>query len=140
MKLNLRILRITLVSIILFFIFYGSREGFTVNHDPILMDLKRQMAIIDPTFRDIQLAEGDKSYTINKQHVYLCLKDSNGRYYDRNMLIYVLCHEYAHTLCDEVGHTPKFYTIFQDMLNKATIVGIYNPNIPPLKNYCGHKM
>lgn len=135
---TIHIIRIVLIITLFYFFIQNVTESFT-SHDPILMDLKRQMAIIDPTFQHISLAEGDKSYTINKTNVYLCLKDSNGRYYDRNMLIYVLCHEYAHVLCDEIDHTPKFYTIFQDMLNKAAKANIYNPNIPPLKNYCGHK-
>ena len=36
---------------------------------------------------DIKLYRGDKSYTINKQKVYICLKNDKGQYYNDNMLI-----------------------------------------------------
>ena len=52
------------------------------------------------------------------------------------MLIYVALHEVAHVLCDEVGHTQKFHSIFEDLLKKATEMGIYNPSIPLIQNYC----
>jgi hypothetical protein len=41
----------------------------------------------------ISLYRGNRSYTINKEKVYLCLKDEKDEYYNRNMLIYVLLHE-----------------------------------------------
>ena len=45
----------------------------------------------------------------------MCLKDKNGKYYDDNMLNYVALHELAHVLCDEIGHTDKFYAIFDEL-------------------------
>ena len=87
-------------------------------------------------FHKTTLHSGKKSYTINKQKIYLCLRDKNGNYYDNNMLIYVLLHEYAHVICDEVGHTDKFWKIFEELMILATEMGIYNPSIPILQNYC----
>jgi hypothetical protein len=85
---------------------------------------------------EISLYRGDKSYTINKEKVYLCLKDTNGSYYNDNMLIYVLAHEISHVICDEIGHTEKFHQIFEALLVKLTEEGIYNPSIPVQQNYC----
>lgn len=85
---------------------------------------------------ELSLAKGKKSYTINKEQIYLCLKDENNNYYDDNMLCYVLLHEVAHSLCDEIGHTDKFHLIFEALLHKATEMEIYNPNIPIIQNYC----
>ena len=65
-------------------------------------------------------------------------EDENGEYYDYNMLIYVALHELSHVLCDEIGHTPKFHRIFEKILKQAELLKIYNPNIPIVKNYCGH--
>jgi len=87
-------------------------------------------------FNKTTIHSGKKSYTINKQKIYLCLRDKNGDYYHNNMLIYVLLHEYAHVICDEVGHTDKFWKIFEELMILATEMGIYNPNIPILQNYC----
>ena len=85
---------------------------------------------------DLTLCPGKKSYTINKEDIYLCLKDENNKYYNDNMLIYVLLHEISHQSCYEIGHTPLFHEIFQLYLAKAIELGIYNPNIPIIKNYC----
>lgn len=85
---------------------------------------------------EISLHRGDKSYTINKENIYICLKDENGQYYDENMLIYVLAHETSHVLCDEIGHTEKFHIIFDALLDKLSQAEIYNPSIPIKTDYC----
>jgi hypothetical protein len=119
--------------------FLTDQIDFFYHRDPVLEEIRNQLSVINPKFKDVELYEGDKSYTINKKKVYICLKDSDGRYYDRNMLTYVICHEFAHLVCDEVGHTDKFYAIFNDILKQATAIGAYDPSIPPLRDYCGHK-
>ena len=85
---------------------------------------------------NITFYRGNKSYTINKEIVYICLKDEKGEYYNENMLIYVIAHEIAHVLCDEIGHTDAFFEIFDDLINELSKEGIYNPSIPILKTYC----
>jgi hypothetical protein len=64
------------------------------------------------------------------------LKDENNKYYDTNMLVYVLLHEISHSICDEVGHTKKFHLYFHELLKKAIEMKVYNPDIPIIKNYC----
>ena len=85
---------------------------------------------------EVKVMKGDKSYTINKKKVYLCLKDENQNYYNDNILIYVFLHELSHVICDEVGHTQKFHDIFENILDLASEKGIYNPSIPMIDNYC----
>ena len=85
---------------------------------------------------EITLSRGEKSYTINKQDVYICLKDENGEYYDDNTLYYVIAHEISHVICDEIGHTPKFNAIFHELLELMAADGIYNKNIPIKQDYC----
>ena len=48
------------------------------------------------------------------------------------MLVGVAVHELAHAVCDEIGHTPKFWKIYDELLEKATKLGFYNPSIPPV--------
>lgn len=86
--------------------------------------------------KQISIHKGNKSYTINKTKIYLCLFDENGQYYNKNMLIYVLLHEISHCICNEIGHTEKFYQIFDELLTYATNKNIYNPSIPIISNYC----
>ena len=84
----------------------------------------------------ISLYKGDKSYTINKQKIFLCLRDENGSYYDDMMLLYVLLHELSHVLCDEVGHTEKFHEIFDQILAEANKQGIYDNSYSIIQDYC----
>ena len=81
--------------------------------------------------------KGDKSYTINKEKTFLCLYDKNGDYYPVNQLVYVLLHEISHALnTKDVGHTDNFNKIFDELLDKATQQGVYNPSIPIIQDYC----
>lgn len=112
------------------------------NHemdDPMLFKIKQILDPLHPSIKNCKLYKGKKSYTINKQKIYLCLRDENNDYYPINMLVYVTIHEFAHYINkDDIGHTPKFYEIFEELLDKATELGIYNPSIPLLQNYCMH--
>ena len=128
---------ILLVALIVVWLLYPTVEGFVLPKDPVLKELQEQLSVLHPRFKSIELYEGKKSYTLNKKHVYICLKDENGRYYNRNMLVYVCLHEYAHLLNVEIGHGKEFQQIFQQVLNAASERGLYNPSIPPLKQYCG---
>lgn len=86
--------------------------------------------------KNINFYRGEKSYTINKKKVYICLKDENGNYYDNNTLIYVIAHELSHVICDEIGHTEKFHHIFETLLKKMDEEGLYNSKIPIKHDYC----
>ena len=55
------------------------------------------------------------------------------------MLLYVLLHEISHVICDEVGHTEKFSEIFDAVLEEATKMKIYDPNIPIINDYCQYE-
>jgi hypothetical protein len=89
------------------------------------------------------LCKGESSYTINKEVVYLCVMDKQGKYYDNHMLMHVLLHELSHAICDEIGHTKKFDDIFTALMNEADAPTcpsqnpIYNKKLPLLDNYCG---
>ena len=87
---------------------------------------------------EILLSLGKKSYTINKQHIFMCMKDENGNYYDDNMLFYVASHECCHVLCGEIGHTKLFHKMFDALLEKAIELGLYDPNLPLVQNYCNY--
>uniref|UniRef100_A0A6C0EQM8 WLM domain-containing protein n=1 Tax=viral metagenome TaxID=1070528 RepID=A0A6C0EQM8_9ZZZZ len=110
-----------------------------LQDDPMLYTLKEVLLPVHPIIGKLKLYKGDKSYTINKEKIFLCLRDENGEYYPFNMLIYVLLHEISHMLnTDDVGHTPAFHKKFDELLDRATQLGIFNPSIPILQNYCQH--
>jgi beta-lactamase regulating signal transducer with metallopeptidase domain len=124
-----------LVLYIIYQCLYDQIESF-YQSDPVLDQIKKQLSILHPKFKNVDIYEGDKSYTINKKKIYICLKDKDGKYYNKNMLVYVILHEYAHYLNSTIGHNNDFFQIFNDLLDKAAKLGLYNPNIPLLKNYC----
>ena len=129
-------------------------EEFELQKDPKLSDLKsllnpmfEKQSYVNPLLQklikgnvlnQISLYRGEKSYTINKSKVYLCLRDEKGDYYSDNMLLFVFLHELAHVICDEVGHTEKFQEIFDALLDEATIMQIYDPDIPVIQDYCNY--
>ena len=127
-----------IVLLILFFVLRNQVKEYYEQLDPVLFKIKENLKPLHSSVEKLKFFEGKKSYTINKKKIYLCLKDENGEYYDYNMLIYVALHELSHVLCDEIGHTPKFHRIFEKILKQAELLKIYNPNIPIVKNYCGH--
>lgn len=86
--------------------------------------------------KELRFLRGEKSYTINKEKVYICMKDENGDYYDENMLIYVIAHEISHAICPEIGHTELFHEIFDELLFELIDDGIFNPNEDIIMDYC----
>jgi|688.fasta_scaffold531098_2 hypothetical protein len=139
------------------FLLYKHIEEYTYMDDPKLQEIK---TLLLPMFKDelicdnskyndincilknrnilneISIYRGNKSYTINKNQIFICLKNEKGQYYDNNTLIYVTLHEIAHTLCDEVGHTDKFSDLFEQLLIKAQKLQIYDPSKKIEPNYC----
>ena len=115
-------------------------EKFETNLDKD--NIKETYSDINPSISDIlgainsiTLHEGDDTYTINKAKTYVCLTDENGDYYNDHTLIYVILHEMAHVLCDEIGHTDKFHKIFDNILDKAVECGLHDRNINIPNNY-----
>jgi len=109
-----------------------SKEHFLIS------TIKERLVVVDPLFRDIDIREGDSSYTEDKSIIYLCLRDKNKDYYPINTLIYVLLHEIAHLLNKEdFGHTKAFYKVFDKLLCNAAAKGMYDPNQQHAESYCG---
>ena len=152
MKTNL-ILLIFIIIIISFISISKQIVDYYTQTDPILESIIEQIRPLfvnteykgilssintDNILDNIYFHAGDKSYTINKKHVFMCLLDENDIYYENNMLIYVLLHEISHVICDEIGHTPKFYEIFNNLLKEASNIGVFDFNKPLIDDYCGH--
>jgi hypothetical protein len=137
---------ISIVSIcVLYFVMKKIKENL-LPYDPKIDELKRKLLMVHSQASSIKFYHDKKSYTINKQEIYLCIKDESGDYYEENMLMYAALHELAHVLCDEIGHTDKYWAIFDDVLEKASKIidpktnkPIYDPNGKINKNYCESK-
>jgi hypothetical protein len=93
--------------------------------------------ILPSKYRNIPIHEGKKSYSVDKDSIYLCMRDKDKVFFDDNTLMYVLLHEYAHCVCKDCkNHDKKFEETLDNLVDLATKAGIYNPSAPPKTNYC----
>ena len=108
-------------------------------HDPLIDRIKDDLLKVDPRVEELSFHASNESFTEDKRFVYLCLKDKDGKYYDYNMIMYVSLHELAHAFSDSVDtdHSGKeFKDNFRNLLNKAQTLGLYDPKIPLVYDYC----
>lgn len=150
-----KIITIFVVCLVLMVIIYSAYtqvEDYKLSTDPKLIEIKGifvdffstkrkwkgslEMLNTRDIMNEISLYRGDKSYTLNKERVHLCMKDENNEYYDNSMLIYVLAHELSHVLCESIGHTDEFNMIFEELLVELADAGIYDPSYRLIDDYC----
>jgi len=140
-----------IIGILLFIICLISKKRkaeYYQKHKPLLMNIQDKISYMIPYFdkdeklrlSKLKLQPDIKSYTINKHDMHLCLEKPDGNYYDENILMYVALHELAHVFCNEEGHTPAYYKIFERLLGIAHEIGIYDAAQQLPKEYCGIKI
>jgi len=121
-----------IILIIIGYLICNEIREYHLQDDPMIHTLKEVLKPLLEFYniKDLKLYKSDKSFTINKERIFLCLYDESGNYYPLNMLVYVILHEIAHYLNkDDIGHTQKFHEKFEEVLSKATEIGIYNLSI-----------
>ena len=58
----------------------------------------------------------DTSYTTNKEHIYMCLRNRKGQNHSDDIIMFAFIHELSHVGCDEQGHTDAFWVYFRLLL------------------------
>ena len=107
---------------------------------PAIERLKIKLAAVDPSFKNLNMVEGDQSETEDKSLITICVKDPiTKEEYRSNTLVYVALHEIAHVLNKPQfeEHGPEWKGVFANLLDRAETKGIYNPSIPLETLYCG---
>lgn len=130
-----------IVALVFFFLFkIVRRENYVSYDDPHIEKLRQRLLPVFPELKTVEMFASNKSFTIDKKEIYICMKDEYGSYYDDNMLTYVIIHELAHSIQKEVDtqHSQKFKDIFFPLLDRAERAGLYNPNLPVVQNYCNY--
>jgi len=121
---------------------YKYRHPISCPINLMLEKLRADLIRIDPTASRLQFFTANESYTEDKQKVFLCLQDKkSGDYYPYNQLLEVAIHELGHantSVIDPDHKSQEWNTEFRRLLNKAVELGIYDPSIPPVSNYCPH--
>lgn len=138
LELSVSLLSLTLVVVLI----YKNRRPVTCSIDSMLEKLRADLIRIDSRAARLQFFTAKESYTEDKEKVFLCIHDKKtGDYYPYNQLIEVAIHELAHanTSVIDPNHTsPEWNSEFRRLLNRAVELGIYNPSIPPVSDYCPH--
>ena len=117
-------------------LFLNKVESFD---DPMIKRIKNDLIKIDPRVQSLSFKAANESFTEDKKHVYLCIRDKQGQYYDYNMLMYVSLHELAHAFSntvDEEHTSDEFKNNFRILLQKGQEVGLYDPVKPLNYDYC----
>lgn len=135
----LTLIIIIIVILTIIYLFNHHIEEKNAKTDNVLLKVVEKVRGLHPIIENITFQRATKSYTINKSKVHICIYDENGEPYPLNMLIYVIIHEIAHVITKSIGHTDEFYANFDKLLELSIIKGIYDPTIPLIQNYCGHK-
>lgn len=145
LKINKQYINITCGIILILLLSYEIVTEIGENYedkpeDPYVLEIVEKLKKCHPAIEQVapklKFFEGEKSYTINKKYVHICLKDEKGDLYHQNQLVLVIAHEIAHALCDEIGHTHKFQKILDELLKSAEKIGVYDSTIPHVPNYC----
>ena len=81
------------------------------------------------------------SYSINKgEKIIFCIREkSNNKLIDKNTMMFVAIHEFAHLMSESIGHTPEFWNNMKFLLKCGIDCNIYkyeNYGKNP-KPYCG---
>jgi len=130
---------VLIISILFIFLITLKVNKVETYQDPLISKIRNDLALVDPRVQNLTFQASNESFTEDKRHVYLCLKDKNGKYYDYNMLMYVALHELAHAFSKTVdeNHTSKeFKDNFRSLLDKAQSLGLYDPTKPLIYDYC----
>lgn len=70
----------------------------------------------------------EDSYTENKRHVSICLRNKKGDFYPYSKLLKIGIHELAHVMSkqhDPEHKTPEFINNYASLMNKARELGYY---------------
>lgn len=135
------IIVIVIVLFLIITISYFQVRDYYTQKDPMIEKLRGILNDLVPGINNkIKIYKGGKSYTINKKTVYLCLEDQDGKYYNLNILVYVLLHEISHVLCKSIGHNEEFQGIFDRLLSKAEEKGYYDPSQKIPHDYCNYNV
>jgi hypothetical protein len=93
------------------------RQGnaLSAQEQAVVKGFLRRVAEFNPKhlYENVNPPADETSYTSNKEHIYMCLRNRAGKNHSDDILIFAFIHELAHVGCDEQGHTDAFWTYFR---------------------------
>lgn len=132
---------VLLVVMYYYFVVYEAHEALETQKVEKLKQIIRPIIPPDEFDRikvfDMKEKYGkDVAYTKNKKRIWICTKDKQGVPEEREALVFVLLHEYAHALNSSAfQHDKEFEKTFKDLLRQADMHGI---RYKQKDRICGH--
>ena len=91
--------------------------------DHILIQKKLKKPI---TLKELPDNSKHIAYTLNKNNLYICLRDKSGEFENQyNRVYFVAMHELAHIITKSVGHTEEYWDNYRLVLKTAIDNGLY---------------
>jgi len=134
---------ILIILILALFLTISSYKNNEIKKDDKLDIIKSNLSLIDSRANKIKFfSHPTEAYTLNKKEIHMCVHKPNGSYYSDNTLMYIALHELAHAVIpfDTSTHPPIFEHIFQQFIERAILLNLYNPSVPFPDEYCGKKL
>jgi hypothetical protein len=101
--------------------------------------IKYYISQICPSLNNLEIYSGEESVTVDKNVIYICLRDKNtNKYYSMNILMYVALHELAHKISKSYSkdHNAEFQFNFDKLLNMAYNKQIMTKPVFIPSDYC----
>lgn len=130
--------KMEIVMIVLLIIIFGIIFLFSNQRDPYLESLKPILSkileksgyhMIDHTIPIDLRKSKNRTYTLDKQRIYVVVDKPNGQRYNRDTLLFVLLHEIAHILSPNEHHTKEFHRIEKRLHSSAIDLGYIRKEI-----------
>jgi hypothetical protein len=105
-------------------------EASTKMFDQLMVDLKKIYPhdLSKINMKGLVSCIPEDSYTENKKHVCICLRNKNGNFYPYSKLLKIGIHELAHVISkqhDPEHKTPEFINNYASLMNKAKELGLH---------------
>ena len=113
-------------------------ENFVIylTEKKVLTESKTKL--LNYKIKNIVLGERPKNgteigYTVNKgKEIRVCLRDSHGKFIDKDVVLFIILHELAHIITESYGHTTEFWENYRQLEKSAKsyrFVKNFNPTI-----------
>lgn len=134
---------LTLIILVIVYHSWHQKQRFTLKSDEKLNRIRDKLIRVDPRAANIKFfTNPEEAFTLGKSEIHMCMADPEGKYYSDDILMYIGLHELAHALIpeDTKHHPPKFDTMFNQLKERASYLGLYNPLTEFPTEYCGKKI
>jgi hypothetical protein len=124
---------ITLLLLVI--VTYYRKENYQIANDvestDMFVRLKNDLSKLYPNISDLDMnglvsCIPEDSYTENKRHVSICLRNTKGQFYPYEKLLKIGIHELAHVMSkgfDPEHKTPEFINNYASLMAKARELG-----------------